>query len=190
MKHIIKTGLPGFGLAGQGEIGAWSSQRRLPKKESALRRIKSRLPGTEHLENGRQNGNPGYNILAMTTGSGVPNRLLRQASSLDQRRFLRRPSLGNGRATSEVKTTTAICTHRTAAGCGTATWGKLLPWLTLLYMASAQPSSAQTAFATMTGATTDPNGLAVPGARIKTTHADLNFFWGNQAMLPDRAWGE
>jgi predicted glycogen debranching enzyme len=48
--------------AEQGEIGAWLSQRRLPKKKTALRRIKTRLLGVECLETDSQNGNPGLNL--------------------------------------------------------------------------------------------------------------------------------
>jgi hypothetical protein len=35
VKCIEKTGLPGFAFSGQGEIGAWLSQRRLLKKKTA-----------------------------------------------------------------------------------------------------------------------------------------------------------
>jgi hypothetical protein len=35
VRCIEKAGLPGFGFSGPGEIGAWLSQRRLPKKRTA-----------------------------------------------------------------------------------------------------------------------------------------------------------
>jgi hypothetical protein len=35
VKRNEKAGLPGFGFCGQGEIGTWLSQRRLPKKKPA-----------------------------------------------------------------------------------------------------------------------------------------------------------
>lgn len=58
---------------------------------------------------------------------------------------------------------------------------RILVGLILLCGLAAEPALAQTTFASITGAVTDPNGAAVPGASIEATHLQSNYRYTAQS---------